>query len=649
MLESLSYLEKLGLNSALDPGERGKMATSADNRRMATGIERPQKRGLKREPRTRLTMSLLLTVLVWGWSVPVQAELDLSPLPVQEWGVDQARHLAARAGFGASPEEIERLSQLSPRRAVASFVKAPRAEDAQDGAAKFQHSGIFEPGLDPFPPSRPATTELARRQGHALGVQVKPEGNRPLQPVVNKFFYWLRASRLETDRVAYWWAQQMLTSEQPLVEKMALFWHGHFATNEDKVRDYRKMLKQLQLFRQQGLGDFHALMTAVARDPAMLVFLDAGVNTKDSPNENFAREIMELFTMGVGEYSEQDVQEAARAFTGWNVNNLSFEVVTADHDTSSKSFLGQQGKFDGDDIIALIMAQDVTSEYIAAKLYRYFVNEDLDEAHYAQLGALLRKHELNIADYLRTLFLSRDFYRAENIGSRIKSPVELLVSTYRRLGLEEVPGVPDFNVVSGALGQRLMHPPTVAGWSRGRSWITPSLLFERGNFVLDVLFPDIGFVPPDRYPITPEVVNVQDRLRQGLSVTAATRPTGVSTTMAASNLLADRDEAFNTRLGSMRGWQMAIERVQPITRTTADVNLTSELLKLELTDAGDVIDYWQDKFFDVSLVTPVKQALTAQLVQELGTADIVAAQSYAEEGLRIVLHRMLSRPEYQLN
>ena len=578
-------------------------------------------------------------------SEDANAGLDLRPIERSAWNTDAARHLLSRAGFGGQSNEVERLGRLTPRKAVASLF----SDKPPPGS--FDHSGVFEPGLDPFPPSRPATTELARRQGHALGVQVRPHGNRPMQGVVNKFFYWLRASRLETDRVAYWWAEQMLTNPHPLQEKMALFWHGHFATNEDKVRDYRKMLKQLQLFRQQGLGNFRNLMVGVAQDPAMLVFLDAGVNTKTAPNENFAREIMELFTMGVGHYGEADVREAARAFTGWNVADLEFVLVASDHDGDAKTVLGHTGRFGGEEVIDIILAHEATADFLAAKLYRYFVNEDLAAENERQLGDLLREHNYNIGGFLQTLFLSRDFYRKENIGSRIKSPVEMVVSTYRNLNQTTVPGIPDFNVVTGALGQRLMHPPTVAGWSQGRSWITPSLLFERGNFVLDVLFPDIGFIPPDRYPVfTPEVVNVQSRLRQGMSISRATKPTGVEDgmEMAASNMLADRDEAFNTRLGSMRGWQMAIQRVKPIPRHTASVSLTAEVVNAKLTTPRDVVDYFAAKYFSVDLDRATLVEITDWLEAELGTSDIAAAESFAEEPLRRMLHRLLSLPEYQL-
>ncbi len=200
--------------------------------------------------------------------------------------------------------------------------------------APFDESGVFEDSLDPFPPSRPAATDLAKKTGEALGIKVKPTGNRRLQPVANRFFYWLRASMLETQRMSYWWANRMLTTKRPLEEKMALFWHGHFATSEDKVRDYRKMLKQLQMFQTQGLGNFRELLISVAQDPAMLAYLDAGVNVKGAPNENFAREIMELFTMGVGNYKEADIREGARAFTGWNFKGVNFVVNEAQHDGS---------------------------------------------------------------------------------------------------------------------------------------------------------------------------------------------------------------------------------------------------------------------------------------------------------------------------
>lgn len=283
-------------------------------------------------------------------------------------------------------------------------------------------------------------------------------------------------------------------------------------------------------------------------------------------------------------------------------------------------------------------------------MYRFFVREDLDDALRAELGRRLAESGYDIGRFLAMLFASRDFYAPESMGTRIKSPVELLVSTYRRLGQKEIPGIPDFNVVSGALGQRLFHPPTVAGWAEGRAWITPSLLQARGNFVLDVAFPDITFVAPDRYPtLTPNIVAVHQRLRDGASISAATRPPGVDGgEMAAANALADRDEAFNTRYGSYRGWQMAIERVEPIPRSTARLRLAQSVLDADLETPEAVVAYFEQRFFSVPLDDGTRARLADFLADQLGTRDIVAARSFLEEPLRVLLHLMLSLPEYQL-
>src|SRR6185369_13637156 len=235
-----------------------------------------------------------------------------------------------------------------------------------------------------------------------------------------------------------------------LEEKMALFWHGHFAVNENKVRDYRKMLGQLELFYKHGTGNFRDLMVAEAKDPGMLSFLDAGVNVKGAPNENFAREIMELFTMGVGNYSEKDIREAARAFTGWNYVDLQFVVNKDQHDDGQKTFLGKTGNFDGVNVIDIIMQQPVTSRFIAGKIYRFFVRQELSPELQEKLGAVLRQNKYEITPLLETIFLSRDFYSPASVGTQIKSPVQLAVETYKKLGQKNIPGVPDFNLATSA-------------------------------------------------------------------------------------------------------------------------------------------------------------------------------------------------------
>ena len=579
---------------------------------------------------------------------------DLAPIADSEWNRAKAQHLLERAGFGGTPHEIDKLARMTPRQAVRYLVYF-EGVDAQAIKTQpaFEESGIFDAGLDPFPPSRPATTELAKARGEALGVKVKTSGNRPLQPVADKFFYWLRASRLETDRVAYWWANRMLSSPTPLKEKMAVFWHGHFASSEEKVRDYRKMLRQLELFQKQGLGNFRTLLIGVAQDPAMLAFLDAGVNVKGSPNENFAREIMELFTMGVGNYSEHDIREAARAFTGWSFSGLDFKIDNAKHDAAEKEFLGQRGNFDGVQVIDHILAHPATPAYIAAKIYRYYAREDLSPELRSALGERLKAGNYDIAAFLETIFLSRDFYSPACVATRIKSPVELVISTYHKLGLTSVPGAPDFNLLTESLGQRLMFPPTVAGWSYGRSWVTPSLLIERGNFALDVMFADIEFIPTDRYPeyaAGSEIRQVHQRIRAGMDMTAATAPVakdGGMAMMAMSNQV-EHPEEFNTRYASYRGWQMAIERVKPIPRDIARIELTRLVTANELATPAAVVDFFAARFLSVPLDATTRQKMIDAFTADLGTSDVLAAATYMEDPLRVLLHMLLSRPEYQL-
>jgi hypothetical protein len=602
-----------------------------------------------------LAAANLAAAAAWAEPGPASWAGDLRPIGPQDWSYDRAAHLLDRAGFGGTPEEIRVLAQMTPEQAVRHLVDYRSIDNSH--LKPFDESGIWDPGLDPFPVSRPATTEQAKADGEALGVQVKPTGNRRMQPVVNKFFYWLRASRLETNRAGYWWAQRMLTTNRPLEEKMALFWHGHFATSEEKVRDYRKMLAQLDLFYRDGTGNFRDLVIGVAQDPAMLAFLDAGVNVKGAPNENFAREIMELFTMGVGNYSERDIREAARAFTGWNYVNMDFVVNVDQHDDSDKTVLGKTGALDGVQVIDIILAQPVTAEFLAAKLYRYFVREDVTPELRKQLGAVLRDNHYEIAPLLTTIFLSRDFYSAPSYGTRIKGPAELVVSTYKKLGLTTVPGVPDFNDTTAALGQQLFRPPTVAGWPLGRTWITPGLLIERGNFARDVMFPDINYIPTDRYPslITgDEIRAVHEKISLGYDITSATKPVSMAQAgsgdgdMAMSSAMVDRNEDFNTRFASYRGWQMAVEKVKPIPRTFAQLDLSAMVEREQLTSTTQVVDYFLARLLRVPIDGKRRVELIEFLDGELGTSDITRAETYMEEPLRMLVHLILSMPEYQL-
>lgn len=566
---------------------------------------------------------------------------NLSPISVADWTYERAAHLLERAGFGGTPAQIERLAQMSPQEAVAFLVDYKHADNSHLPA--FEESGFWEPSFKHFPVSRPAATELAERSGEAMGVRVKPSGDRPLQPVTNRFFYWLRATVLETRRLAFWWLDRMVRSNRPLEEKMTLFWHGHFATSEEKLRDYRKMQLQLDTLRKGATGNFGDLLIAVAKDPAMLVFLDAAQNVKGAPNENFGREVMELFTMGVGNYTEDDIREAARAFTGWGNDDLTFVVDPDKHDGGIKRFLGREGNFNGEDILRIILEQKQTAIYIASALYRFFVRDDLSPDFAERLGDLLRDNRYEIAPFLTTIFLSEDFYCEASVGTHIKSPTELLVSTYRKLGLSELPGIPDPHTVCKTLGQVLLYPPTVAGWGEGRSWITPGLLYERANFAREVMFPNIiEFRDPNHNP-GGEVRRVNRNIIAGMEITAATLEDG-----AAPSSTAGIQETFNTRYASLMGYSEALRKLKPLPRAAAQFSLSDTVMASGARTATDAVDLLLGQLLRVPLAPPARQALVTTLTEQLGTADLTQAETYLEHPLRSVAHLIMSSPQFQL-
>jgi uncharacterized protein (DUF1800 family) len=566
---------------------------------------------------------------------------DLAPIAASDWNYERAAHLVERAGFGATPEEITRFASMTPAQAVESLVGYETIDDRD--LPPFEESGIWDPGMDPFPPSRAEAVRIARERGEGLGEKVLPPGTqRPLQAVVDKFFYSLAANNIETQRLGLWWANRMLASRRPLEEKLTLFWHGHFATGQNKVRDARMMRRQHDMFRRLASGAFRDLLVGVLTDPAMLVYLDNGENVKEHPNENFARELLELFTMGVGNYSERDIREGARAFTGWTNDVLAFKVDTERHDFGSKTFLGRTGTFGGEEIIDLVLAQPVTAEFVAGKVYRFFVREDLADAVRRDLGRTYRENGYRMKPLLTRMLLSKDFYSAPSTATQIKSPVQLVVSTYRKLGLREVPTIPDFGALTGALGQRLFEPPNVAGWAGGRTWITPSTLLQRGNLFRDVLFPDVkSFRPPDR-AMSPTDERVGQRLAQGMSITEATREGD-----AESNMMVEREEDYNTRYGGYAGFQMAFKRTKLIPRRTATVDLTAMVRAARADTAEKVVDHFIHRFLRVPLAAPDRAALVDFLRGKLGSSTVGPADTL-ERHLRELLYLVLSTPAYQL-
>ena len=272
------------------------------------------------------------------------------------------------------------------------------------------------------------------------------------------------------------WLGEMINSEAQLREKMSFFWHGHFACRVINIFFQQQLLN---VIRENALGNFGDLLRGVSKSPAMLSFLNNQQNRKQHPNENFAREVMELFTMGRGNYTENDVKEGARAYTGWGFNmDGEFVFRPFAHDNGQKTYLGKTGNFNGDDVIDIILEQRATANFIAKKVYRFFVNENVDDEKVAFLGDRFYQNNYDIKQLLADIFTSDWFYQEKNIGTRIKSPVELLVGIRRLLPME--PERPELQLLfEKILGQVLFYPPNVAGWPGGKSWIDSSALMFR--------------------------------------------------------------------------------------------------------------------------------------------------------------------------
>lgn len=359
------------------------------------------------------------------------------------------QHLMWRAGFGPAAGQLGQLQTLSPQQLFSALQKASAKQpvflDAADDYLKGLVKGIQEEGMRQM---------LSAEEKRAVQQQTR-------QAIRNLNLLWL---------------DEMVSSNAQLREKIALFWHGHFASRNLNVF-YQQQL--LDVIRQHALGSFRDLLHGVSKSAAMLFFLNAQQNRKGHPNENFAREVMELFTLGRGNYTENDVKEAARAFTGWSAN-LKGEFVFRrfQHDTGTKTVLKKSGNFTGEEVLDLLLAQGQTARFITEKIYRFFVNENVDAAKVDALAVRFYQSDYDIGQLLQDIFTADWFYDEKNIGKRIKSPVELLAGIRRMLPMEIENGEAQL-LVQKLLGQTLFYPPNVAGWPGGKAWIDSSTLLFR--------------------------------------------------------------------------------------------------------------------------------------------------------------------------
>jgi uncharacterized protein (DUF1800 family) len=366
---------------------------------------------------------------------PAEAWQPWRPDDRQPFDARWAAHLYRRAGFGASAAEVQQAVTAGPDAVIERLLVGEPA--AAELAADF---------LD-------------------LGAQL--------------------AERGDPDALRGWWLYVMLNGGHPLREKLTLFWHNHFATSIAKVRSAPLMLRQNATLREHALGKFGPFLMAMSRDPAMLVWLDSNNNIKGRPNENYAREVMELFSLGVGNYTEKDIREAARAFTGWHTDGSDDQKFTFDaalHDDGEKTVLGTTGKLDGTDIVRIALEQQAASRFLVGKLYEFFVSETPPPAALlAPLCDRYRKSGYDTADLVRVMLSSRLFFSAHAYRQRVKSPVEFALGAVKAL----VPGaVAPTKLVKPleAMGQQLFAPPNVKGWRGGKNWLNHATVLARNNF-----------------------------------------------------------------------------------------------------------------------------------------------------------------------
>lgn len=352
------------------------------------------------------------------------------------------KHLLWRAGFGIGINQVDDLKNKNIKTLINELFK-------EEG---FTEIAYETPDIDP----------AADYMNSAAPAEKKKEMQR--------------IYRVQNEELNLNFLDKMVNSKEQMREKMAFFWHGHFASRVQNPKFNRQLLNTI---RKNALGNFKDLLFEISQSPAMLSFLNNQQNKKDHPNENFAREVMELFTMGRGNYTEKDVREGARAFTGWSYDKEgNFKERKNQHDEGTKTFLGKTGNFDGSDALNIILEQKATATFITAKIYKFFVNENVNQEIVNTLSTTFYNSGYDIKKLMSDIFSSSWFYDQKNIGSRIKSPIELMAGMMRILPMH-IQNPENLIIYQKLLGQMLLYPPNVSGWPNGKSWIDSSTLMLR--------------------------------------------------------------------------------------------------------------------------------------------------------------------------
>ena len=397
----------------------------------------------------------------------------LAVLPDSKWNDATAAHLLNRAGFGGTPNEIERVRQKGLAAAVRDLV------DVKADAANI---------------APPAWAHPRDIRAQRMEIKAAKERGENFQSKVRQ------VRMMEGDEIVdlrRWWLDRMLNGPAPLLEKMTLFWHGHFATSIQKVRDAYWMWLQNDTIRRNAFGNFTTLVKKISRDPAMMIYLDLQQSRQEHPNENWARELMELFTVGIGNYTEQDIRESARAFTGYRVDMTTqqFRFAPFQQDHGTKTFMNRTGNLNGDNIIDILVSKPACAQFIGRKLWRFFVEDDPRPQTVNAIAERLRAHNFEMRPILREIFTSSEFYSERVMGSQIKSPVQYIVQTSKLLEAPPPAPIAAQNAMR-QMGQILFAPPNVKGWDGGKQWISTSTLLFRYNFANYLINGD-AILPPN--------------------------------------------------------------------------------------------------------------------------------------------------------
>lgn len=555
----------------------------------------------------------------------------LEAIAAEDFTIEHARHLLMRAGFGGSPERIRAMHALGLDGMVDALV---------DYEAQADELGPFPWRRESKPPTR---LQYAR-----MSEDERRQARRALRVADQRTMNSTRA----------WWVRRMLTSKRPLEERMTLFWHGHFTTSYRDVRRSKLLSQQNELLRAHATGNFGELLVEISRDPAMLAYLNNNQNRKGRPNENYAREVMELFSLGIGNYDEADIREVARAFTGWSFDRAGqFRNNRWQHDNGTKTIFGSRGRYDGFDVCRLLLEHRACAPYIAGKIFSYFAYEKPEAKLVEEMGHLLRSRRFEIKPLLRAIFKSRAFYSTRSRGRQIKSPIVLLVSTAKLFGMDAVPGALLARAAS-QLGQELFAPPNVKGWSGGLSWITTSSLLERNNICGQFMRVGVDARARQR-----RVQNAAQRRRALADRARAEQPTSRSARRPTSRpVRRDVDKAADARPRmDMRSSDMrATPSGRRDSRASAAFNsafsacrFARQALGRRIASASveDLVDALAKRVLVVDLAAATRAEIVAFAkgldgslplrVQRLSGSDM-------ERKLRELLHLLMSTPEFQV-